>query len=141
MSYKHLSIVEREKIAIYLALGWSICSIAKSLGRNKSTIWREVARNPGDYLPSKAQARYRRRRLNCRPKKKLADADLFALVRKMFLGCHWSPEQIANRLKLENLIEQSMRECSTRLSRNARKAIAAQSRQNPDQSRIVGTPR
>ena len=101
MSYKHLSITEREKILIHLTQGLSFCQIAKLLGRNKSTIWREVARNPGDYLPSKAQACYRRRRLNCRPKKKLADADLFDLVKKLFLERHWSPEQIANRLKLE----------------------------------------
>ena len=71
MSYKHLSIVEREKIAINRAEGKSIHQIAKLLGRNKSTIWRELARNPGDYLPSKAQARYRRRRKKCHPHKLL----------------------------------------------------------------------
>ena len=60
-----------------------------------------MARNPGDYLPSKAQACYCNRRLKCRPKKKLAAADLFALVKKLFLERHWSPEQIDNRLKLE----------------------------------------
>ena len=101
MSYKHLSITEREKIAIYLALGWSICSIAKSLGRNKSTIWREVARTPGEYLPSKAQECYLRRRKKCRPHKLLENPELFAPVKRLFLERHWSPEQIANRLKLE----------------------------------------
>ena len=102
MSYKHLNIVEREMIAIYRAKSWSLCQIAKLLGRNKSTISRELARNKGDYLPSKAQARYKRRRKKCRPHKLLENPELFALVKKWFLGCHWSPEQIASRLKLEN---------------------------------------
>ena len=102
MSYKHLSITERELIAIYRAEGKSICQIAKSLGRNKSTISRELARNKGEYLPSKAQAHYKRRRKKCRPHKLLENPELFALVKKLFLNKHWSPEQIANRLKLEN---------------------------------------
>ena len=76
MSYKHLSITEREKIAIDLALGRSICSIAKSLSRNKSTISRELARNPQEYLPSRAQAAYHKRRKKCRPHKILANAEL-----------------------------------------------------------------
>ena len=66
MSYKHLSIIEREKILIYLTQGLSLCQIARLLGRNKSTISRELARNGGDYLPSKAKARYLRRRKKCR---------------------------------------------------------------------------
>ena len=102
MSYKHLSITERELIAIHQAGGKSICQIAKLLGRNKSTISRELARNGGDYLPSKAQANYQRRRKKCHPHKLLENPALFALVKKLFLGCQWSPEQIANRLKLEN---------------------------------------
>ena len=80
MSYNHLSIVEREMILLYLTQGLSLCQIAKLLGRNKSTISRE----------------------QCRKHKLLENPELFALVKKMFLGCHWSPEQIANRLKLED---------------------------------------
>ena len=37
----------------------------------------------------------------CSQRRQLS-AKLFALVKKMFLDRHWSPEQIANRLKLEN---------------------------------------
>ena len=62
MSYKRLSITEHEWLLIYLTQGLSLCQIAAILGRNKSTIARELARNKGDYLPSKAQARYLRRR-------------------------------------------------------------------------------
>ena len=102
MSYKHLSITEREKIAIYRAMGWSLCQIAKKLGRNKSSISRELKRNRRDYLPSKAQTTYFKRRKKCCLQKKLSDKDLFSLVKKLFLDLHWSPEQIANRLKLDS---------------------------------------
>lgn len=102
MSYMHLNITEREKIAIYRAMGWSLCQIAKTLDRNKSTISRELKRNPRDYLPSKAQAAYFKRRKKCCPRKTLANTDLFELVKRLFLDSHWSPEQIANRLKLDS---------------------------------------
>lgn len=102
MSYKHLIIIEREMLMKYLAQGYSLCKIAKLLGRNKSTISRELKRNPGDYSSSKAQANYERRRKKSCPKKKLEDDELFKLVKKLFLKEHWSPEQIAARLKLEN---------------------------------------
>ena len=102
MSYKHLSITEREMLMFYRAQGLSICKIAKLLGRNKSTLSRELKRNTGEYLPSKAQAAYHKRRKKSRPHKKLAQPELFNLVNKLFLDLHWSPEQIAERLKLEN---------------------------------------
>lgn len=102
MSYKHLSITERERILFYLAQDLSLCRIAQLLGRNKSTISRELRRNSGEYLPSKAQANYyKRRKKSCRHKL-LAKPEIFALVKKLFLELHWSPEQIAARLKLEN---------------------------------------
>ena len=88
-------------IAIYRARGLSLCKIASKLGRNKSTISRELKRNSGEYLPSCAQAAYHKRRKKCRPPKLLEQPDLFALVKKFFLDLHCSPEQIANRLKLE----------------------------------------
>ena len=101
MSYKHLSIYEREKIAIYRALSFSMCLIAILLGRDKSTISRELKRNPGYYSPTDAQAAYQKRRKNCCPHKKLTVAKLFAIIKHLFLGLHWSPEQISARLKLE----------------------------------------
>lgn len=101
MSYRHLNIVEREKIAIYRAEGQSMSRIAKVLGRNKSSVSRELKRNAKEYSPSRAQAAYRRRRKKCHRQKILANSELYALVKKLFLELHWSPEQIAARLKLE----------------------------------------
>lgn len=43
-------------------------------------------------MPGKAQAAYH---------KLLEKPDLFTFVKKLFLDLHWSPEQIANRLKVE----------------------------------------
>ena len=102
MSYKHLSITEREMLMFYRAQGMSGYQIAKLLGRNKSTISRELKRNATDYSPSKAQACYQRRRKKSCPHKKLAQPELFNLVKILFLDNRWSPEQIAQRLKLEN---------------------------------------
>ena len=101
MGYKNLSITEREKILIHRAKGMSLYQIAKKLVRNKSTISRELKRNAGEYSPSKAQANYHKQRKKCCPRKKLSAQDLFALVKSLFLDRHRSPEQIANRLKLE----------------------------------------
>ena len=95
MSYKHLSITEWERILFYLTQDLSLCRIAQLLDRSKSTISRELKRNSSEYLPSKAQANYHKRRKKCCRRKLLAKPELFALVKKLFLECHWSPEQIA----------------------------------------------
>ena len=57
ISYKHISITEREKILFHRAAVLSICQIAKILGRNKATISCELKRNPGGYSPGEAQTR------------------------------------------------------------------------------------
>ena len=101
--YKHLTLEEREKLLYFSAKGYSITEIAKELGRDKSTISRELRRNcsGGQYLPSAAQQMYSKRRKACRPCKRLDDPTLFQTVKKKFLEHQWSPEQIAGRLALE----------------------------------------
>ena len=78
MSYKYLNITEREKILSFKAMGLSLCQIAKILGRNKSTISRELKRNKGEYSPSKAHMRYLRQRKKCCQQKKLSDNKLLS---------------------------------------------------------------
>ena len=56
MSYKHLSITEREKILFLFSARFESLSNRPILGRNKSNIHRELKRNSDEYLPSKAQA-------------------------------------------------------------------------------------
>lgn len=55
--YRHITKPERLEIAILLERGYSDSEIAKVLGRDRSTIYRERKRNlvNGQYLPSKAQ--------------------------------------------------------------------------------------
>lgn len=62
--YKHLSYEERNLIFQYHHEGVSIGEISRQLGRNKSTIFRELRRNSdeGDYKLCVAQERYISRR-------------------------------------------------------------------------------
>ena len=103
--YVHLSIEERESILEFGAKGRSLRAISRELGRSASTVSRELKRNKkpkGSYRPSVAQAHYRRRRKKCRRAHLLENADLRAKVMELFLEKHWSPEQIQQRLRLEN---------------------------------------
>ena len=101
--YKHITPEEREKILILHSKELSITAIANSIGRNKSTVSRELSRNTvdGNYSAVSAQAAYEQRRKSCRPKKKLSDPLIFNTVRDKFLDHQWSPEQISERIKLE----------------------------------------
>lgn len=101
--HKHLTLLEREKLALALAKGQKISQIAKELCINRSTIYRELKRNTchGEYFPTLAQQAYQKRRLRCRRKKVLADCSLYLRVARLFLDQQWSPQQIASRLRLE----------------------------------------
>ncbi len=103
--YNHLTIDEREKILVLKTQGKCISQIAKELGRSKSTITREFSRNKGNkqaYSAVKAQNKYQRKRKNSRRKKLLEQAPLFEQVRHLFLDEQWSPEQISERIRMEN---------------------------------------
>ena len=99
--YKHITPEEREKILVLRSQNQSITYIAGSIGRDKSTVSRELSRNTvdGEYSAVAAQAAYRKRRIRCRRKTKLSDPGTFKLVQEKFLEHQWSPEQIAGRLK------------------------------------------
>ncbi|WP_214828250.1 IS30 family transposase [Exiguobacterium sp. s26] len=95
MSYTHLTTAERVKIETYLELGMSIRSIARRLGRQPSTVSREIRRNPG-YKSERAQERYVRAKANCGAKTKLDETMRRTIIRK--LRATWSPEEIVGRL-------------------------------------------
>ena len=95
-----LTLAEREEISRAVAAGQSIYSIAASLGRAASTIYREIRRN-GDqecYRASQAdQAAWDRAH---RPKTcKLVENRTLAHIVARKLKMQWSPEQIAGWLK------------------------------------------
>ena len=103
-TYSHLSISDREYIMLSKSQHKSLTDIANFLGRNKSTISRELHRNSGmnSYSASAAQENYRLRRQNSHPKYKLSDARILAYVDDKFHNHQWSPQQISERLKHEN---------------------------------------
>jgi IS30 family transposase len=74
--------------------------IAELMGRDRSTIYREVKRNTGGrgYRPKQAQDKAEERRLRCRREPKMNDRKLRSSVTRM-LKKAWSPDQIAKRLR------------------------------------------
>lgn len=103
--YHHLSISEREKILTLRLQGESLRTIAAELGRNVSTVSREISRNGHSrhgYSAVAAEKKYRQRRGKCKRRKLLSNVELYTIVKSLFLNMQWSPEQIANRLVYEN---------------------------------------
>src|SRR5829696_6217768 len=101
MTYHHLTAEERILIAAYRSQGWSRPQIARELGRDPSTIWRETKRNASSYdggyrsarAHEKTLARRRRSRRNSH-----FGRDEFARVETL-LRENWSPEQISGHLQ------------------------------------------
>jgi IS30 family transposase len=94
----HLTFQERELLYRLLKKGKSKTEIAELMGRDRSTIYRELNRNTrrGGYEPELAQHLADRRRLACRRPRKLDDPDAHEYVRERLNKC-WSPDQIAGR--------------------------------------------
>ena len=91
---------DRDEIALGLARGESMRSIARRLGRAASTITREVARNGGrsQYRPATAHRAAARRAQRPKPVKLVVNPRLAAQVIE-WLEALWSPQQIAGRLR------------------------------------------
>lgn len=97
-SYTRLSQSEREQIFLLLHDGYSLREIGKRLGRNHTTLSRELKNHPGnEYSPVKAHTEAVELR-HKNDHRKLDDPLLQGYVIRK-LGDHWSPEQIAGRLK------------------------------------------
>jgi IS30 family transposase len=95
-----LSLDEREEISRGVALGVSLRSVARSLGRAPSTISRELRRNGGHGRYRAAAADKREWKQALRPKTcKLARHDELRQLVAARLYENWSPEQIAGWLK------------------------------------------
>lgn len=97
---------ERDLIGALKASGKSIREIGKELGRDASTISRELRRNGPPvhtryYLPHKAHERSVERRSRSRMIDRLKSAEIKTYVSsKLVMG--WSPELIAGRLRIEH---------------------------------------
>jgi IS30 family transposase len=104
-SYKQLTQSEREYIASLLSEGCSLGNIAKAIGRNKSTISRELARNsPPErrrYTPCRAHARACERKTEANTHERLKN-DFIRQYVKDGLEKGWSPEQISGRIQIDH---------------------------------------
>jgi IS30 family transposase len=104
MSYAHLNQDERYQIDVYKKMGKTIPEVANELGRNKSTIYREIYRNTGGrgYRAKQAQELADERIKNAAKAIKMT-SDLIKKIDEKIL-INWSPEQISGRLlKTENI--------------------------------------
>ena len=99
MNYRHLSIEERSCIRKYYRDGLSYREIARLVGRNVSTVSRELRRNcthmydVPTYYPHTAQKKYLLRRSYCHRGMYWNEETLAYIEEK--LKATWSPEQIA----------------------------------------------
>lgn len=98
--YSHLDLEERCRLRGMMEMGLSIGEIASRLGRHRSTIQRELARNRSadGYKPGSAERRAWARKL--RGSRIERSTRLRAHVEDR-LAMGWSPEQIAGRAELE----------------------------------------
>ena len=102
--YKQLMSDERDLIAVHYANGHSISDIAKLIGRNKSTISRELTRNSSTstktYLSNQAHKRAKKRKKEASMKEELKCHKIRNFVKNK-LKEGWSPEIIAGKLALD----------------------------------------
>jgi IS30 family transposase len=100
MTYHQLTSGERYMLAALRRQGCTQSEIARSLGRHRSTVCREVRRNStradGHYRAFTAQERTQGRRSRSRRNSRFGTAD-FALIDEL-LRRQWSPEQVAGYL-------------------------------------------
>lgn len=105
MSYKHLSLEERYYIEISIRKDMTDEEIANDLNRSQSTISREISRNSGrrGYRHKQAHEKTLSRHSH-KPKAIKMTTHIQALV-EQHIREDWSPEQVAGRLKKENVVE------------------------------------
>lgn len=103
MSYSNITRDERVSLAQLIWAGKNQTEIGERLGKEKSAISREIKRNKdedGVYRGNHAHKRALARRKNAKyPARKIANNRELRLHVTQKLKEHWSPEQIAGRLK------------------------------------------
>lgn len=109
--YNHLSLEEREEIAILLEKDFTLTDIAGKLSRHKSTLSRETRRNNVTkynvrYRANKAHERAIQRKYESHKKERIKNKKLQKyIIRHLKKG--WSPELIAGRLSIKKFGLQS----------------------------------
>lgn len=103
--YEHINADERDKIAVYKAHGFNFSDIAKMLGRNRSTIKREIQRNGAEqrdvYTAMRAQTKSEDRKSKANAHERLKNPLIREYVTDK-LKEEWTPEIIAGRFKKDH---------------------------------------
>ena len=101
--YKQFSSENRDWLQVLYDRDVSVASIAKELGRHRSSVYRELARNrsPRGYFSGRAQTAYHTRRQESRYRPKLDNVELMHEVDRCIRMNH-SPDQVAGRFKVEH---------------------------------------
>ena len=103
--YSQLTSDQRYQIYALLKAGHTMTLIAEVVGKHKSTISREIARNTGErgYRPKQAQ-RLCDQRKQGKYKGRFSSSD-WHLIEHLLCEHQWSPEQISLRLKEDDILE------------------------------------
>lgn len=101
-SYSHLTLEERCRLCGLMEMGLSKAEIARRLGRDRSTVYREIGRNRcvDGYRPDSAERRAWARKF--RGSRIMRSTRLRAHIEDR-LAMGWSPEQIAGRMEREGV--------------------------------------
>lgn len=103
---KHFTKAERDELSILLKKGYSRRQIGEALGKDHSSITREIRRNrvKGVYEPKKAEAKSRvRRRSSKYQNMKINESQEFIEFLTKQLKEGWTPEQISGRWNYKHL--------------------------------------
>ena len=104
-TYLQITTNERYTISVLKAQGLNRAEIARQLGRHRSTICRELARNlsnDGRYRWSKAAEKTNGRRSRTRKRPQFTEEEL-GKVEELLME-KWSPEQISNTLRKRRVL-------------------------------------
>lgn len=125
MPRTHLTLSERYCIQDFLVMRWPVAAIAAMLGRDRTTIWREIRRNrnhrnryEGHHAHNLAVGRRQLPRRNLH-----LTAEDWACVRAC-LEQDWSPEQISLRFAALGILSISTTTIYLRLHRERRTAMS-----------------
>jgi transposase, IS30 family len=111
-TYNRLTMKEREEISRGIWAAERLSAIAERIGRSPSTVsrevWRDVSRKPRSYSAVRAHERATVRARRGRPRK-LEHHPILRTYVYLKLKEEWSPEEIAERLKLDYPQDMTMR--------------------------------
>ena len=110
MKYQQLTTEDRYTLSALRKQNFSVAKIAESMGRHRSTIYRELKRNStkrrGGYTAFEADSNTRGRRRRSRQNRHYTE-EHFTIVRNLLIQ-DWSPEQIVGIIRHRKLMKRKM---------------------------------